>query len=520
MGRPHRAAVTALILVGLPALAHVFLSRYGFNPTDDGFILAQTRRLLDGAVPHRDFVALRPVGSPLLHLPEVWLGGDWTLLLGRAVFWLELGVIAWSWLEIGERVLGEALEPLERLGLGAVAFALEANDFPIMPWHTVDGVLLASLGLAILARGRPALGLLVVGAAATCKQNFGAIGVVALVASGAWRRPLCWAAVVAVPALYAGVIIAAGGGPAMVEQLRAINDLRAVGLAPYEASNALPWGVGLGLGLALLERHAALLALALLLDGVICAPRPATVVPAAFQAFGVVLGVAAGARFRGGGGTLRLAVLALGLAWTASLSLGMMTPTLGWAALAVALIMPFRPASGAVRRLWLVAPAAVALVGLLVVRPTAIYRDRPKDQLQADLGAVLPGARGIVTNRTTAAFFADLGNATRLYVPPGQRYAVVPDCAAWWVAAAQPNPLLVDWAIKQEVVTPPIRAEVLDDLDRKRGRLVVLVQRLPAPWLAGSVAHLRPFAGYSPVVDHVRQSWRLVATLAFFEVYV
>jgi hypothetical protein len=42
------------------AAAHLLYSSLGLNPTDDGFTLAYARRILDGQIPHRDFVIIRP----------------------------------------------------------------------------------------------------------------------------------------------------------------------------------------------------------------------------------------------------------------------------------------------------------------------------------------------------------------------------------------------------------------------------------------------------------------------------
>ena len=57
----------------VPTIAHIAFSWIGFNPTDDGFTLAYSRRLLDGQIPHKDFIIIRPILSPLLHTPIVYL---------------------------------------------------------------------------------------------------------------------------------------------------------------------------------------------------------------------------------------------------------------------------------------------------------------------------------------------------------------------------------------------------------------------------------------------------------------
>src|SRR5919199_912105 len=94
----ERASVivaTALVLTAVPVVAHFFYSWIGFNPTDEGFILAYSRRLLDGQVPHRDFIAIRPTGSSYLHIIDLLIGGDYTLWISRLFVWFELACTAW-----------------------------------------------------------------------------------------------------------------------------------------------------------------------------------------------------------------------------------------------------------------------------------------------------------------------------------------------------------------------------------------------------------------------------------------
>ena len=46
-----------------------FRALYGFNPSDDGFILSQSWRIVHGEIPHVDFTSPRPLGSAYLHAP-------------------------------------------------------------------------------------------------------------------------------------------------------------------------------------------------------------------------------------------------------------------------------------------------------------------------------------------------------------------------------------------------------------------------------------------------------------------
>ena len=49
-----------LLLLGIPLVLQLAYSWMGFNPTDDGFILAYSRRVLNGQIPHLDFISHSP----------------------------------------------------------------------------------------------------------------------------------------------------------------------------------------------------------------------------------------------------------------------------------------------------------------------------------------------------------------------------------------------------------------------------------------------------------------------------
>src|SRR5882672_5280432 len=127
-----------LTLLACAAAAHFLLSPLGFNLTDDGFVLAQSRRILAGQIPHRDFIAIRPAGSAYLHVLDLLLGGEHTFLVSRLFYWLEVAVGCWAWLEIA--IASTRLRPglLGAVPLAALAFMLSTHGFPPMAWYTID----------------------------------------------------------------------------------------------------------------------------------------------------------------------------------------------------------------------------------------------------------------------------------------------------------------------------------------------------------------------------------------------
>src|SRR5688500_14762311 len=95
--RATRIGLQAVIWLPVPLACHVGYSWIGFNPTDDGWLPAVARRLVEGEVPHRDFIFVRPVLSALLQVPLVVWGGDHVVWLSRLWGWLTLAAVCWIW---------------------------------------------------------------------------------------------------------------------------------------------------------------------------------------------------------------------------------------------------------------------------------------------------------------------------------------------------------------------------------------------------------------------------------------
>ena len=118
---------------------------YGFNPTDDGFILGQAWRVLQGEIPHTDFTSPRPVGSALLHLPEA-LAPFGMLAISRLVVTLQLLWIATAAVEFVTRTRWSPTA-LQKFLLIAIAFIVNICLWPIMAWHTIDGLFIGITAL-------------------------------------------------------------------------------------------------------------------------------------------------------------------------------------------------------------------------------------------------------------------------------------------------------------------------------------------------------------------------------------
>jgi len=535
--------VTLAWLIGVPLIAHFLFSWMGFNPTDDGFILALSRRLLAGQVPHRDFISVHVAGSAFFHVPFVLWGGDYTYWLSRLFVWFQFAVFAWCWVLIPQRLLKQEFHPLEKLLLALVVFALSTHTMPILAWHTIDGIFFYSLGLLTALRksrrGRW-LGFFLIGLSAVCKQSLLPIVLVTPFFVSEWRRFDTWAASFAPPLLYVGYVLVTGSLRQALLQLASRTDIIENGVAVYFNSGWLVGGTLFSavLLIPLLRRETPrslvlLAALALvaipgysaiglnqgIVGYVMTAP---SFLPLGASACAVVLRLIIEQKFTP---FIRLGLLVLGLALSASISRGYNSPAMVSGTVALLLVLlAFAPDPNADPYPWrrrLLLPvvlvlAAVTVTCFYVARQHYVYRDAPAAELTCPLDTVLPGGRGLRTGPNTNAFLLDLKEAIRR--AEGRTYAILPDCAGWWVKSPQLNPLPLDWVQEDLIPDPALLYRVIDSLDAHRSDRVVLVERIWTEKLAKDFVPL-PQEDFYAVVNYVRASYEKVDTTAYFEIY-
>jgi hypothetical protein len=210
--------------LGLAVLFWWFYGLYGFNPTDDGFVLGQSWRLAHGQTPHIDFTSPRPVGSALIHLPEAFVPLG-MMGISRLVVALQLLWIAYATVSLV--TLGRwRLSSLQQFALLTIAFSLNVGVWPMMPWHTIDGLFIGVTALWLALRRTDSRFLdhaqwvvvwLLAGFAPLTKQGFALVPILVagvLLTSGptrAWR----YTPLVLVP----GVVYSLWVGRALLDQL-------------------------------------------------------------------------------------------------------------------------------------------------------------------------------------------------------------------------------------------------------------------------------------------------------------
>ncbi len=504
----------------LPLLCHWTFSWIGFSPTDDGWLQAVARRLLDGEVPHRDFIFVRPALSAYLQVPLVALGGDHVIWLSRLWGWLTVAAICWLWTGlVGAR-------GLVRYALYAIAVFLTAHSFPVMAWHTFDALLLCTIAVRLAQQQQLAAAFFCAGLAALCRQNFAFFAPLLLVAvGGPWRFWFVAGFWSALPALLYGAAIAAvGGGKDFVLQIAATGGhLRE---AAFDALVMHPWawsGLVIGALLVGLRQVAPRLAviawwaLGLGLAGALgWTPRAFNL--ASFVVFGAVAALALR------GGERLLAVTGLALGWVAMISLGYNQPALMAGALFVlswkfcAADLPEVDARRAlVGLLVLVVAAGIALTRVRLEFP---YRDLSARQLEWEAGDALPGAAGLRTNARTIATLAELRQLALDREATGVPYAVLTDLSAHWIRSGQRNLLPVDWAQETELgFSPALFDRFFHAMTALPANTDILVQKYLVSDYALTLEPVDLTWRYYFAQNYVRLNCRKKGETRFFEIY-
>ena len=485
----------------------------GLASPDDGFILAQSRRILSGQIPHRDFLSPRPAGSAVLHCIDFLLPLP-LLSASRLISTVE--VVAYT-LVFAALAFRKPLREWSIVQVAAASAAVFVNlhSFPLMAWHTIDGVLFVGLGIVALHAGleqrRVALsytGLLLLGAALTVKQSFAPALVLGVVMVWEHRRrngsetdrisPTRAAFVVALPMLaYVLVITAAGGLGPMIVQFS-----HAEPVFGWSLVNVLWWRggqgselIGCAAALCMIEaragrspkvrrfaRLAARVGVSCMVVGVLLVTRTD---PA--DAWGrmllLLLVVVVAWEWFADGVVDRFGLVMIAVAWMTLLSWGYPSPRL--VAGSVALVLLDRTWRGAPAVSGRVAAARIARTATLVgvaasfaVMATAIHeRSLLNAAIVTDhsIADVVPDLRGVRADLSTATLIRDVAAFRARY--PARVTAVLPGPAIVSPLMNLASPFSVDWVYSREVAGSEDRlvAEARR-LDRGGGYLVLVAK--------------------------------------------
>lgn len=530
--RHTRQWFTAGIALLLAIVAQLLFGHLGFNPTDNGYVLAMSRRLLDGQIPHKDFISIRPVLSPLIHVPEVAFFGAKTFYFSRLIGWIFFGIISFCWTRLLLRNHPGLLSRLNVIFITVIIFCLCSFTFPVMAWHTIDALTLASVGMVLISSPKPwrlITGFLLLGLTGLCKQNFLVLPVAAWIIF--YPRKFKFLLITFIPPIiYVLLMLYWQAWPAFIQQIFTETALWQIGFASY-LFNPFFWLGMISGGLILFfwirkkirfkPSYYAIISSLLILLMIAMIWNKFAMKPAFFL-FGILTGMTLVSFIIQDLATTswkKIMLMLLVLAWAVSISIGMNTPVMASGILAVAIILfPLNafPEEG-LPKFITIPLIVIVLAGWYIARNRIIYRDLPASQETYSLTGIFPGADLLQTNKETYSELKDLREVLSEY--KGRTIAVIPEHPALWVQFPQPNPLPIDWAAGIELNSPALLHRVEDSLKSLPENGIVVVQKYQAATLPFHKLKISAKPNHYAVAIFVRKHFKKIRETAYFEIY-
>lgn len=515
-----------------PSLFHILFSNLGYNPTDDGFTLAYSRRILDGQIPHMDFIIIRPFLSPLLHIPIVLVGGEYTFYLSRFFVWIQFGLISILLIRFITIYTTLLLDGKTKFFVYLTTFILAAHNFPIMAWHTIDGLMMSLIGLNIFLtklKLKSIFSFVFLGLAYLCKQSFLPIGLLLLFLNGNWKKIGNWISFFFPFFLY--ILFLRLIGPQALEeaisQMLSQKDILSV-ITFHITSTWLYLGILLGVIVYFTVKnirteinYISIFILIILFALIFWGLFKGIVNEISLLFFGIVISLLIldillqnFPNFL----TLQSYLIVCLLGVFISISLGYPYPIF-IAGGCLLLIGNFFSRNGCLIKIskrTVLILTIFLLAAFLYSRYNYIYREESANKIKYDLSGILPGASLIETNINTYNVLVELNMITNKFINEKREFAIIPDNAGYWVKSIAQNPLSIDWIYETELNKIFLTNRIINDINNKKGSIFIIMQKYNAEFIAQEFYSI----SYSnPVIKYVRQNFDLIDETKYYYIY-
>lgn len=442
----------ALWASGLVLVIAGWLGTHFLGDTDQQYLLGLSWRMFRGEAIYTDFDYVRPPLSPWLHQVWFFLPASVALVAGRMAMVIQLAISSW--------LLSRVLLPSSRQYVWAflLSFLVSLHNFPTMPWHTIDGVFFGAVGIWCLTRESSwkYAGWWMICLSAMTKQSFFPLIPAALLwqlldSPGQWKSHLAglltglgvgtllvwW---IAGPALEDGMIGMIMGSGSLEDVIQAGIFQYVIPLVPAIVIISLKYAAGL-YRYHSVEKWLYPLSLTLLLGSwVFLSLTKGETVSPPFRVAHILFWVAfweAIQRYRRSKDLTWM--MALTLAWCASLSWGYQTPILVAAPL-VLITDPDR-----LQKLIVPVLAASAIVLAGVFYP---YRESfPTVSLPEETQPAYPTLAGIQTGKEITEELEELAEWSTRF---SGSFTVLPNWPLIHCLTTTDNPIRIDWAHNAE----------------------------------------------------------------------
>lgn len=501
-------------------ICHAFFSRYGFNPTDEGFVLSATNRVMHGQIPHVDFSSVRPLGYAYLHIPELLFYKRHIFLTSRFVFWLEQVLIAFLWIRFILRTIPSTVSSVNKYLLIVVTFIFNVHYFPCSVLHTIDGLLMCLVGINFVQSSKKyaAAGFFFIGFAALCKQNYLLVLPATIILFGRKKAALNLTIGLLPIFLYVLFILSNGGWTDLMIQLGSHNELVKTGILPYSSSRLFYVSILAVLCVSFIGNKLLKIVYIVIVFAVCLYALHTNTYHEkySFLVFGNILGLYFYELFKKRFSTAILVCLLL--AWCVSVSVGYNTPALFLGGcLSLWLYLLFADSAGTPQKLEYATYFIViaALIFFYYTRTTNIYRDANKASLCYRLDDIVEGADGIYTNKNTFDVLTELDSLKR-NIP---NLIVLPDFTACSVLHSNTSVIKTEWPNKTEVPNKKILQKVIHELETNTSVAIAIPKYNTAFLSIGLFKIEKRVSGKYLIMDYLYTNYNRYTSNSYFDIY-
>lgn len=518
-------------------LFHFLFSSLGFNPTDDGFTLAYSQRIFNGEIPHKDFIIIRPALSPLLHLPEILIGGNSALWFSRFIVWIQLATISWFSLMAILNFTQTRFKLYPRFLIALISLMLISHNFPLTAWHTIDGLFLISIGLYLLSSGTEKLktaGYFMLALSYLAKQSFIFVAPFTIIFLLDHKNRNYWFAAISPALLYLFFLTMSGSLSEGITQLTTQSNYFFYVAAGTYFNIFFCSGFLLGALSVLLKKKketapksfpVVLFVINLLFPLLFILYTFITgnlLFDLSFYLFGFLSGtIFLNLFYKNYTGYEKTGIIVLLIAWSSGISLGYHFPILFSGPILVMIIVLYNQNWNKLFR-WEYSAAALSFITILLLiafyqlRTNNIYRDHFSSKLNYELDSVLPAGNNIFTSNNTYKFLSELDEITDSLVNENKKYTLLPDVPAFWVNAELKNPLPIDWANNTELNSDKLMERMKNTALNLPDDHVFIIQKFRADSIA---FRNKSFGDSYMIVNFVRDNLIKTGEKTFFEFY-
>lgn len=174
----HIPVIILVIIFAVSFSMLNYVGNEGFNPTDEGVVLAQSWRIINGEVPHKDFISIRPAASGYLHAVNFIFPGP-LVTNARWFVLFQFFLIALVMSGFVFKILSEKYKnpkPAMFLALLTAGFTLTTLNYNLYSWTTIDTVFWSVLAMPLILKSKKTwynvTGLIFLSFAALSRQTF------------------------------------------------------------------------------------------------------------------------------------------------------------------------------------------------------------------------------------------------------------------------------------------------------------------------------------------------------------